>query len=78
MFQLVTPSARSVLTPRAPYEQFWLRSARRCYIQNIKALGLPISEKKDFETCLLCSYGRTCDPQGSRTIPDSGASYEQT
>ena len=67
IFQLVTPGTGSVLTPGALYVQTWLRSTRRCYIQNIKALGLPISEK-NFEICLLCSYGPTCDSQG-RTSP---------
>ena len=48
MFQLVTPRAGSVLTPGASHEQIWSRSTRRCCIQNIKALGLPLSEKKKF------------------------------
>ena len=37
--------------------------------KNIKALGLPLSEKKNSEICLLCSYARTCEPHG-RTSPD--------
>ena len=41
----------------------------RCYRQNIKALGLPLSEKKNSEICLLCSYAQTCEPHG-RTSPD--------
>ena len=36
----------------------------RCYIPNIKALGLLVSEKKNFENGLLCSYIPTCDPWG--------------
>ena len=31
---------------------------KKCYIPNIKALGLPVSEK-NFEVCLLCSYALT-------------------
>ena len=33
----------------------------RCYIQNIKALGLPVLEKKNFEDGFLCSYIPTCE-----------------
>ena len=32
--------------PRASYEQTWQKSTRRCYIPNIKALGLPVSEEE--------------------------------
>ena len=77
MFQHVTPGTRSVLTPGASYEQHWYRSTRRCYIPNIKAVGLPHSEKKKFEICLLCSYAPTCDPR-ARPVLTLGASYEQT
>ena len=42
---------------------------RRCYIPDIKALSLPISEKENFEVGLLCSYVSTCDPW-------SGASFD--
>ena len=49
LFQLVTPGVGPVLTPGASYEQTWKRSSRRCYIPNIKALGLSFSEKKNFE-----------------------------
>ena len=59
----------SVFDPGASYEQIWERSTRRCYIPNIKAVGLPLSEKKNFEICLLCSSAPTCDPQGM-TSPD--------
>ena len=31
---------------------------------NIKALILPVSEKKNFEVGFLCSYVPTCDPHG--------------
>ena len=69
MFQLVIPGARPVLTPGASNEQTWYKSTRRCYIQNIKALSLPLPEEKNSEICLLCSYARTCEPQG-RTSSD--------
>ena len=55
------PRAGPVLTPRAPYEQPWKRSTRRCYMPNIKALGLLVSEKKNFEVFILSSYAQTYD-----------------
>ena len=38
-------------------------------MQNIKALGLPLLEKKNSEICLFCSYAQTCEHHG-RTCPD--------
>ena len=69
MFQLVIRGAGPVLTPGASNEQTWYEPTGRCYIQNIKALGLPLSEKKNSEICLFCSYARICEPHG-RTSPD--------
>ena len=69
MFQLVIPRAGPVLSPGASNEQTWYKSTWRCYIQNTKALGLPLSEKKNSKICLLCSYARTSEPHG-RTSPD--------
>ena len=34
-----------------------------------KYLGLPLSEKKNSEICLLCSYARTCDLMTGPCIP---------
>ena len=62
MFKLVTHGAGPVLTPGASYEQTWYRFTRRCYIPNIKALSLPVSESKIFEVFLPCSYVLTCEP----------------
>ena len=72
MLHLVTPVVGPVLTPEASYEQTWLRSSRRCYIPNIKALGLPVSEKKNFEIFFLCSYVPPCDPQGGASFDPRG------
>ena len=47
-------------------------STRRCYIPNIKALGLPVSEKKNFEDGLLCSYVPSCDPRGGAIFDPRG------
>ena len=72
MFRLVTPGVGLVLTPGASYEQTLERSTRRCYKPNIKALDLPVSEKKNFEVCLLCSYVLTRDPQGGPSFDPRG------
>ena len=72
MFQLVTPWTGPVLTPGASYEKTWYRSSKRCYILNIKALGLPVSEKKNFEIFFLCSYVPTCDLQGRPSFDPQG------
>ena len=34
----------------------------------MKALGLPVEEKKDFEVCLPCSYVRNCDTPGAGPV----------
>ena len=60
----MTPRAGPVLTPGAFYQQTWYRSPRRLHIQNIKSLRLPVSEKKNFEDWLLCSYVPICEPRG--------------
>ena len=59
-----------VLNERASYEQMWYRSTIRCYeyMSNIKALDLPVSEKKNFEVCLLCSHVQTCDYRGGASF----------
>ena len=38
----------------------------------MKALGLPVSEKKNFDVCLLCSYVQNCDPQGQASFEPRG------
>jgi len=54
--KIVTPGAGSILTPGALFEQLWWRTSRWCYIPNIKALGLVVSDKKIFENCILKNY----------------------
>ena len=63
-FKLVIPWTGPVLTPGASYEQIWYRSTRRCYIPNIKALHLLVSEKKIFKLFLLWSYVSNLRPPG--------------
>ena len=43
------PAAGPFRTPGPPFEQTWLRSIRQCYIPNIKALGLVVSEEMLFK-----------------------------
>ena len=76
IFQLVTPLGRASFESVASYEPTWKKSTRRCFIPNIKAIGLPVLEKKNFVVCYLCSYVPTCDP-GAGPVLIQGASYEQ-
>ena len=73
MFNLVTPGVGSILTLGASNEQTWWR----CYIKNIKALGLSVSEKKNYEVFFLCSCIQFVTPRAGPVLT-LGASYEQT
>ena len=44
----------------------------KCCIPNIKALHLPVSEKKNFEDGLLYFYVPTCDPRGWASFDPRG------
>ena len=44
----------------------------------IKTVGLPLSEKKKIEICLLCSYAPICDPPRAGLVLPLGALYKQT
>ena len=53
----MTPGAGPFLTPGAWVAGFIKRTTTHCYIQNMKALGLVVSEKKN--------WGGACmDPSG--------------
>ena len=43
-----------------------------CYISNMKALGLQVTERKNFEVCLLCSYVQNCDPHHGASFDPRG------
>ena len=58
------PETGQILIQRALYEQTWQRSTWKCHIPNVKAPCLPVSERKNFEVGLLCSYVPSCDLQG--------------
>ena len=38
----------------------------------MKALRRPVSEKKNFEVCLLCSHVQNCDTLGGASFDPSG------
>ena len=63
MFKLVNPRAGPILTPGASFQQTWWRSIRRCYIPNIKALGLLFSEKGIFKDAVLFSFCLPWQPE---------------
>ena len=48
LWELMTPGAGPFLTPGAWLAGFIKRTTTYCYIQNMKALGLVVSEKKIF------------------------------
>ena len=43
-------------------------STRRCYIQNIKALGYPVLEKKNYKIFILCSYVQLLSPRAGPVL----------
>ena len=45
LWELMTPGTGPFLTPRARLAGFIKRTTIHCYIQNMKALGLVVSEK---------------------------------
>ena len=73
----MTPREGPVLILGAFDEQKWKRSPRRCHIQNIKSLRLPVSEKKNFEGWFFVPMFRLVTP-GAGLVLTKGASYEQT
>ena len=48
LWEIMTPWAGPFLTPVAWLAEFIKRTTKHCYIQNMKALGLLVSEKKVF------------------------------
>jgi len=50
------PKAGSILTPGTYFKHLWWRTSRWCYIPNMKALSLVVSEKKIFESCIFKIY----------------------
>ena len=48
--KLLTPGAGPFLTPGGLFQQYMWRTSRCCNTQNMKALGLVVSEKKIFKS----------------------------
>ena len=48
--KLLTPGAGPFLTPGGYFQQYMWRTSRCCNTQNMKALGLVVSEKKIFKS----------------------------
>jgi hypothetical protein len=48
--KLLTPGAGPFLTPGGFFQQYMWRTSRCCNTQNMKALGLVVSEKKIFKS----------------------------
>ena len=48
IFPMTPPGVGGVWTPGARFAGFMKRTTRHCYTQNMKALGLVVSEKKIF------------------------------
>ena len=68
MFQLVTPGVGPIFTPGASSKQTWLRSNRRCYIPNIKALVHTVWDKKIFKNILLYLFVQSENPQQGHNL----------
>ena len=62
----MTPGAGSFLTPGPWLAGFIKRTTKHCYTQNMKALGLVVSEKEDF---FIFSQRR---PQGGARMDPRG------
>ena len=60
-FQLVTPEVQPVLIPMGIIWMKFTKVYKEMLHTKIKALSLPVSEKKSFEVGLLRSHVPTCD-----------------
>ena len=67
-----TPAAGPFWAQWPLFEQTWLRSVRQCYIPNIKAQGLAVSEEMSFE--VIVDDGRYSTHDGRRTLADANSS----
>ena len=61
----------------ASYEQTWKMFTSICYIPNIKAVGLSLSEKKILKCVFFVPMLRFVTPRAGPVLTQ-GASYEQT
>ena len=61
---LLTPGAWPNLTQGHDWHKFIMGTTKHCYIQNIEALGLLVSEKKIFVSFSHCKSMETIYPRG--------------
>ena len=62
------PATGPFWTPGPPFDQTWQRSIRQCYIPNIKALGLAVSEEMLFKAIVDDGRRTTDDGHWPMTI----------
>ena len=60
----IDPRGMAEFDPGACLAQFIMGTTKHCYIQNIEALGLLVSEKKIFLVFPIVSLWRLIYPQG--------------
>ena len=60
----IDPRGMAKFDPRARLAQFIMGTTKHCYIQNIEALGLLVSEKKIFVSFSHCKSMETIYPRG--------------
>ena len=60
----IDPRAMAKFDPGARLAQFIMGTTKHCYIQNIEALGLLVSEKKIFVCFSHCKSMETIYPRG--------------
>ena len=66
------PGAKPILTPGAWLAGFIKRVIKHCFTQNIKALGLMVSEKKIFLCFSYCLSMGDYDPRGVANFDPRG------
>ena len=65
LWELMTPWGGAIFDPRGMVGRIIKRTTIHCYIQNMKALGLVVSDKKIFSTFPMTPRGRGLyGPQG--------------
>ena len=60
----IDPRGMAKFDPGARLAQFIMGTTKHCYIQNIEALGLLVSEKKIFVSFSHCKSMETIYPRG--------------
>ena len=74
--KLLTPGAGPFLTPGVLFQQQMKRTSRCCNTQNMKALGLVVSEKKIFKSLPIYFYVKLLTP-GAGPFLTPGGFFQQ-